>query len=195
MSPILKRDVSEQLRQAKRLAAAVTGHPQTRDDQYDRVSSIHHDRQGDEDVYATGSSRRGIGIGFGDEEDTGPPIRVRDSWDGKTYPVAVGVLGKGKERARAVDDERVGMLNGHAHVEVEDVEAEEVGHVSRTRSRALREWFGDEVGTMTPGRWIDLRNLMLEVSPHLYASSFRAITGLLYHDTLEFMLQLRAIFS
>jgi hypothetical protein len=192
MSPILKRDVSEQLRQAKRLAAAVTGHPQTRDDQYDRVSSFHGD---EEDVYATGSSRRGIGIGFGDQEDTGPPTRVRDSWDGKTYPVAVGVSVKGKERARAVDDERVGMLNGHGHVDSEDVEVEEGGPLSRTRSRTLKEWFGDEVGTMTPGRWIDLRNLMLEVSPHLYASSFRAITGLLYHDTLEFMLQLRAIFS
>jgi hypothetical protein len=36
--------------------------------------------------------------------------------------------------------------------------------MSRMQRRTAMEWIKEEVLTMTPGRWVDLRNLLLEVS-------------------------------
>jgi hypothetical protein len=39
-----------------------------------------------------------------------------------------------------------------------------VSGTPRMRRRTFVEWSKEEVLTMTPGRWLDLRNLLLEVS-------------------------------
>lgn len=39
-----------------------------------------------------------------------------------------------------------------------------VSGTTRMRRRTFVEWSKEEVLTMTPGRWLDLRNLLLEVS-------------------------------
>lgn len=161
MSPILKRDVGEQIRQAKRLAAAVTGHPLDHErDQYQYHShSEYEEVEGGGNAYATSSSSR-IGIGE-DEDDPGPPRR---SWEGRTF-VSPSTSAKGKERAIEEEDEvqeGVAML-GFDH---EDLNLNEgTMRYEGGRGRNLGEWFKDEVLTMTPGRWIDLRNLLLEVRP------------------------------
>jgi hypothetical protein len=169
MSPILKRDVGEQLRQAKRLAAAVAGHSPPLEDEYDHVSPSPDEtwrRSHDGNAYATSSSsRRGIGVD-GHEEDTGPPRR---SWEGRTYAQPSNP-GKGKEKAYmpAGEEEEVhAMLRDSfdAHEGQAVVSVGGDGVVTRTRSRTMREWLLEEVLTMTPGRWVDLRNLLLEVSP------------------------------
>jgi hypothetical protein len=168
MSPILKRDVGEQLRQAKRLAAAVSGHPPPLEHEFDHVSPSPDEtwrRSHDGNAYATSSSsRRGIGVD-GDEEDTGPPRR---SWEGRTY-AQPSIAGKGKEKAymSAEGDEEVhAMLRDSFDYQegqpVASVDGD--GVVTRTRSRTPREWLLEEMLTMTPSRWVDLRNLLLEVS-------------------------------
>lgn len=82
MSPILKRDVGEQIRQAKRLASVITGHTleNGHDHGYEQIHQSpskheYHNEHENGNAYATSSSsRRGIGIGVeGEEEDTGPP--------------------------------------------------------------------------------------------------------------------------
>lgn len=153
MSPILKRDVGEQIRQAKRLASAITGHPLEHDDQYHYHQSHHEIDDGN--AYATSSSsRRSTVTGLEDEDDPGPPRR---SWEGRTY---VEVKGKGKGRASEEEEE---VEEGVAMLGFDDGLGAKYtrGH----GRRSLNEWFGDEVLTMSPGRWIDLRNLLLEVRP------------------------------
>jgi hypothetical protein len=166
MSPILKRDVGEQLRQAKRLAAAVAGHPPPLEHEYDHISPSPDEtwrRSHDGNAYATSSSsRRGIGVD-GDEEDTGPPRR---SWEGRTYAQS-RTSGKGKEKAYMPEGEE--EEEAHAMLRDSDdgheVQANaSVGQATRIRSRTMVEWLREEVLTMTPGRWVDLRNLLLEVS-------------------------------
>jgi len=142
MSPILKRDVGEQYRQAKRLAAAVTGQPPPVDSNYDHIYQ-QDDINGN--AYATSSKRRSIGK-LEDEDDPGP----RRSWEGRTYIEQ----GKGKERALEDEGEGVAMLG---------FDDESFNTVEILRGRTMGEWFKDEVLTMSPGRWIDLRNLLLEV--------------------------------
>jgi hypothetical protein len=170
MSPILKRDVGEQIRQAKRLASVITGHTldNNNDHGYEQIHQSQYDNDnGNGNAYATSSSsssRRGIGIGIeGDEEDTGPP--GRGSWERKTFPLAQHQSVKGKERALTLDedieddDEEIAMLPLPLD---ESGMRMEGGH---GRGRTAVEWFRDEVLSMSPSRWIDLRNLLLEVSP------------------------------
>jgi len=153
MSPILKRDVGEQIRQAKRLAAAVTGNPPPLDSNYDH---IYQEEDVNGNAYATSSKRRSIGK-LEDEDDPGP----RRSWEGRTYVEG----GKGKER----DFEEVEVEEGVAMLGFEDDSFGTVGiRTGESRRRSLGEWFKDEVLTMSPGRWIDLRNLLLEVRPSLH---------------------------
>jgi hypothetical protein len=148
MSPILKRDVGEQIRQAKRLAAAVTGIPPPLDTNYDH---IYQEEDVNGNAYATSSKRRSIGK-LEDEDDPGP----RRSWEGRTFVEG----GKGKERdfEEVEVEEEVAMLGYD----------ESLGAVDIRRGRTMGEWFKDEVLTMSPGRWIDLRNLLLEVRPSLH---------------------------
>lgn len=174
MSPILKRDVGEQLRQAKRLAAAVTGHSPPFDNSYDHdhVSPSPEDtwrRSHDGNAYATSSSsRRGIGVD-GEEEDTGPP---RKSWEGRTYAQSQLGLSKGKEKAYMPIDEEEEEAHAMLRLSI-DGDGDDAGLETltgtasgsgRMQSRTMMEWIKEEVLTMTPGRWVDLRNLLLEVS-------------------------------
>ena len=153
MSPILKRDVGEQIRQAKRLAAAVTGNPPPLDSNYDH---IYQEEDVNGNAYATSSKRRSIGK-LEDEDDPGP----RRSWEGRTYVEG----GKGKER----DFEEVEVEEEVATLGFEDDPFGTAGiRAGESRKRTLVEWFKDEVLTMSPGRWIDLRNLLLEVRSSLH---------------------------
>jgi hypothetical protein len=158
MSPILKRDVSEQIRQAKRLAAAVTGQSPLETDhdhpQYETTNG---------NAYATSSSSR-IGIGIGEDEDDPGPRSPRRSWEGRTF--ISKSPGKGKERALDLDldedgevEEGVAMLG----FQEESLLGNTMGRSTIGRGRGVMDWFRDEVLTMSPGRWIDLRNLLLEV--------------------------------
>ena len=170
MSPILKRDVGEQVRQAKRLAAAITGKSPPLETEHDYFSPPRDDINRSGNAYATSSTSR-IGIGIGeDEDDPGP---VRRSWEGRTFVSP----GKGKERALEEDDE-VEEESAMLGVQDDAHGAAGLGRVS-SRGRSLRQWVRDEVLTMSPGRWIDLRNLLLEVRlmrlqvtqpPSLYAN-------------------------
>jgi hypothetical protein len=154
MSPILKRDVGEQIRQAKRLAAAVTGIPPPIDDSH--YDHIYQQEDVNGNAYATSSKRRSIGK-LEDEDDPGP----RRSWEGRTFVEG----GKGKER----DFEEVEVEEGVAMLGFEDDSFGTVGvRTGESRKRSLGNWFKDEVLTMSPGRWIDLRNLLLEVRPSLH---------------------------
>jgi hypothetical protein len=150
MSPILKRDVGEQIRQAKRLAAAVTGLSPPLDNNYDHVNQ-EEDANGN--AYATSSKRRSIGK-LEDEDDPGP----RRSWEGRTFVEG----GKGKERADEEEGEGVAMLG------FDDPSLGTSNPRGEGRGRTLGEWCKDEILTMSPGRWIDLRNLLLEVRPRLH---------------------------
>jgi hypothetical protein len=169
MSPILKRDVGEQIRQAKRLASVITGHTleNNNDHGYDRIHQSPYDSNNG-NAYATSSSRRGIGIGIeGEEEDTGPP--GRGSWERKTFPQSHRQSVKGKERALTLDedgedDEEIAMLPLPLD---ESGMRMEGGH---GRGRSAVEWFRNEILSMSPSRWIDLRNLLLEVSPPRFKS-------------------------
>jgi hypothetical protein len=154
MSPILKRDVGEQIRQAKRLAAAVTGiQSPPLDSHYDH---IYQEEDFNGNAYATFSKRRSIGK-LEDEDDPGP----RRSWEGRTFVEG----GKGKERdfEEVEVDEGVAMLGYDESLDAVDIR----------RGRTLGEWFKDEVLTMSPGRWIDLRNLLLEVRSRSIRSATR----------------------
>lgn len=174
MSPILKRDVGEHVRHAKRLASAVTGYAPSPDEGY-KIWDTHPSRDvaGDtiEEGFATASassSRRGIGIGVeGDEEDTGPPY-ARPSWEGRTY--AQREIDRGQARLSLEEDaeedsvylgqelrtpfiDDTGLRNTHTDMD---------GH-RLYRSRTVSEWATEELFSMSPSRWIDLRNLLLEV--------------------------------
>jgi hypothetical protein len=153
MSPILKRDVGEQIRQAKRLAAAVTGQSPPLDSNYDH---IYQEEDFNGNAYATSSKRRSIGK-LEDDDDPGP----RRSWEGRTFVEG----GKGKER----DFEEVEVEEGVAMLGFdESLGTGRQGVRGEGRGRSLGDWFKDEVLTMSPGRWIDLRNLLLEVSQSLH---------------------------
>ena len=155
MSPILKRDVGEQVRQAKRLAAAITGQSPPLETEHDYFSPPRDDINRNGNAYATSSTSR-IGIGLReDEDDPGP---VRRSWEGRTFVSP----GKGKERALVEDDE-VEEESAMLGIQGDEHGLVELGRAS-SRGRSLRQWVRDEVLAMSPGRWIDLRNLLLEVS-------------------------------
>ena len=174
MSPILKRDVGEHLRHAKRLASAVTGYPP--EEGYDTYNP-HGSRDGvTGEGFASGSSsRRGIGV-EGDEEDKGPPYS-RPSWEGRTFAQQEAYRGKARGSLDEEEDEHEDLVyrshevrepfiddtalrNTHAHLDG-----------GQYRSRSISEWAREEVFSMSPSRWVDLRNLLLEVCvPHHHQS-------------------------
>lgn len=155
MSPILHRDVGEHVRQAKRFAAAVTGQPPPDEHESWPPTDIEADRLRNS-AYATASTSR---LKEEDEDDPGP---LRPSWEGRTYsaPETDPPSDKGKQRALAlaVEDEQQGLML--------DAEGDRDDTALRNRStrRSLAEWARDELLDMSPSRWVDLRNLLLEVS-------------------------------
>jgi len=173
MSPILKRDVGEQIRQAKRLASVITGHTleNGHDHGYEQIHQSpskyeYHNEHENGNAYATSSSsRRGIRIGVeGEEEDTGPPGLRRGSWERKTFAQAQAQSVKGKERALEEDEEDEEGMERLAMLPL-SLDESGSGGMRVVGGRTAVEWFRDEVLTMSPTRWVDLRNLLLEVSP------------------------------
>ena len=148
MSPIIKRDISEHVRHARRLAAAATG--QIFDDRIE--TSPGEERFQPLKTYASGSSpRQGIGVY---EDD-------RQTW----YPGARWEREDRKGKGRAVECPASGEESD-----------EEIGERGRmlfdSRERGSRDGMEDgdtreELETsssLTKERWDDLRNLLLEVS-------------------------------
>lgn len=156
MSPILHRDVGEHVRQAKRLAAAVTG--QTPPDEHESWPPT--DSEADRlrnSAYATASTSR---LKEEDEDDPGP---LRPSWEGRTYSqpeTDPSSSYKGKQRALALvtEDEQQGLM-----LDAEE-DRDDTALRNRSTRRSLAEWARDELLNMSPSRWVDLRNLLLEVS-------------------------------
>jgi len=179
MSPILKRDVGEQIRQAKRLASVITGHTleNGHDHGYEQIHQSpskheYHNEHENGNAYATSSSsRRGIGIGVeGEEEDTGPPGLRRGSWERKTFAQAQAQSVKGKERALEEDEEDEEGMERLAMLPLSlSLDESGSGGMRMVGGRTAVEWFRDEVLTMSSTRWVDLRNLLLEVS-HSFSS-------------------------
>ena len=170
MSPILKRDVSETMRQARRLAGAVTGSPSyEHDDNAPSGSGGWFKPQSTDEVFVTGSDRRkGIGVEGADvgwegdryPDPRGDPLFDADDLDSDLDEAGGTAGGKdGKSRAgweveveEGGDGERTRML-GHTSGEtrLERLEYEE--SMSNTDS-----------GGMKSGQMRDLRNLLCEVS-------------------------------
>jgi hypothetical protein len=80
-------------------------------------------------------------------------------------------LSKGKEKAYMPiggEEEAHAMLRLSIDGDEEDAGLQTVPGtatgMSRMQRRTMMEWIKEEVLTMTPGRWVDLRNLLLEVS-------------------------------
>jgi len=175
MSPILKRDVSETLRQARRLASAVTG---SSDDTYRNNGESStaggggwYRPQITDEVFATGSDRRkGIGIENGDvgwETGKYPDPRHEPLFDAEMEVDDED----GEEMAKGGKREKKGGDGGW------DLEAEEGGEGERTRmlvqtsgeTRLERldydeDGMGPEVSGVKSGQLRDLRNLLFEVS-------------------------------
>lgn len=170
MSPILKRDVSETMRQARRLAGAVTGSPSyEHDDNAPSGSGGWFKPQSTDEVFVTGSDRRkGIGV---EGSDVG--------WEGVRYP---DPRGDPLFHADDVDsdlDETEGAA-GEKHSKGRagwEVEVEEGGDGERTRmlghtsgeTRLERLEYEDGMSNMDSsgmksGQLRDLRNLLCEVS-------------------------------
>ena len=151
MSPILKRDISEHVRHARRLVAAATG--QIFDD---RIESAAEDgRSKPSETYASGSSpRQGIGV----YEDDRQKWYAGGRWEREDR--------KGKGKATDCD----------GGVEASDEEVGERGRMlfdpgEKGGDGGLREEleYGEvELGigssSLTKEKWNDLRNLLLEVS-------------------------------
>lgn len=102
MSPILKRDIGEQLRHARKLATAMTGQASRDDGKWDEHDHGHDERHRQQYEYdqhlkhhifdssgtqalASSSARKGIGVGA-EEDDPG----LRRSWEGRTYVIDDG---------------------------------------------------------------------------------------------------------
>lgn len=190
MSPILHRDVGEHVRQAKRLAAVVTGRPSLEQDQHEWDSTR---RLSNGNAYATASSsRRGMGLREEDEEDTGPPQR-RPSWEGQTR--AEGEV-KGKMRfvedeAEELEMEDRSLLHPQPNgLTMDDTALRDTSTSGRTSNRTIAEWTKDEVLSMTPSRWIDLRNLLLEVCQHCSSGLSMRRVGLNVQATPALLLNL-----
>lgn len=181
MSPILKRDVGEHARHAKRLASAITGYsPASPEDQeyntWDTSGSTSKDgfRGATGEGYATASSRRGIGIDE-DEENTGPPFayahaHARPSWEGRTFVQPKADQASRGEVDEDEDDDDEDLVYRSQEVSTPFIEDTGLRNTDRTRdgetrypSRTVSEWAKGEVFSMSPSRWIDLRNLLLEV--------------------------------
>jgi hypothetical protein len=152
MSPILKRDISDQLRQALRLAQALTSNSTSSDIDGERELGIGMSIPA---AYASSSSlRKGIGV----EEDMKVDRSVQHGW-------MEGGKGKGKEVEKFSLDEG------------DEREAESVLHspVSlgigpgdwRDRIRIEEMDFAEpEIKGSTLAKWKDLRNLLFEVCLH-----------------------------
>ena len=106
MSPILKRDISEQIRQARRLATATLSSKHSHDDRQQLFDNVKH--EGREDDQSRGSSklgslsytsssspRKGIGV---EEEEEERPTSAWD-WTDDVRDASQGKGMKGKEKA------------------------------------------------------------------------------------------------
>ncbi|CAD6571746.1 MAG: hypothetical protein TREMPRED_000359 [Tremellales sp. Tagirdzhanova-0007] len=167
MSPILKRDISEHVRHARRLVAAATG--QIFDD---RIESAAEDgRSKPSETYASGSSpRQGIGV----YEDDRQKWYAGGRWEREDR--------KGKGKATDCD----------GGVEASDEEVGERGRMlfdpgEKGGDGGLREEleYGEvELGigssSLTKEKWNDLRNLLLEATPSLLLS----LVGLVFTGEL-----------
>ena len=181
MSPILKRDVSEHVRQGRRLASAVmTGKSSDHTNGDDPSPSVSPDS-----AYVSSSSAR---KGLADPLDHLPPDSVRKGkW--KAPPPFDGVNGINgiKEMPNEVSLNRNGqdegeypLQDGLAQTSVQDedehdphdvddhLDAHET-HAMLAKPRVEEMGFRDTMDGSEPswrghGKWIDLRNLLVEVS-------------------------------
>ena len=180
MSPILKRDVGEHVRHAKRLASAITGYsPASSEEGYNNNNNWEPSGSSSKDGfrddvpgegYATASSsRRGIGVDE-DEENTGPPYaypHARPSWEGRTFVQPKTDRVDPEEEDEDEDDDLVYRSQETSTPFIEDTGLRNTNRIedgeTRYPSRTVSDWAKDEVLSMSPSRWIDLRNLLLEV--------------------------------
>ena len=161
MSPILKRDIGEHIRHARRLAAAVTGQ-ETEDEHYKHDSYHHEEWLKHPDPNASGSSAR-HGIGVDEDEDESDRVKSGE------WKRTEGVDWKGKRKAEMDGDESdeevgegVGMLASGPRVNkgrIKGMEYEE-GEIFSHGSSSVKE------------KLVDLRHLLFEVRqarrPHIY---------------------------
>ncbi|WWD21552.1 hypothetical protein CI109_106038 [Kwoniella shandongensis] len=185
MSPILKRDITDQVRYAKRFIGATTGiqHPSLRDDNDYEKALETEDLPIATGAYASSSSaRQGIGV---KKDEVEADYSFRESRWGETRSASNGGPDKkGKGKARDVSAGRVG------DVLFDEVEAEaaEDGLIdsrssqdgwSDARSKMGRMDFAEAVddaggqsgmGGGRIGKWHDLRSLLFEATPSLLLS-------------------------
>jgi hypothetical protein len=168
MSPILKRDVGEQLRQARRLASVTTGlissseddlsrahHLSSADVNTDKLKTPLHSQTWDEG--GTSSGRR-MGIGVEDPESqralaadrwgrTTGMVLEPNRWDGRSK-------GKGKGRARDSDEEALPPRRGAWEeldraraIEEEEGGQGEQGVILGQRYKGIREDDGPDISS------------------------------------------------
>jgi len=190
MSPILKRDVSETLRQARRLASAVTGSATTiSDDIYMNNGEPSTGRGGwykpvkSDEVFVTGADRRkGIGRENGDtDQDMG--------FEGRRYPDPRGEALFDAEAGSEEDDEEVMLRGSGMNAKGWEGEVEEGGQGERTRmldqtsgETRLERLDYEEVEVETglgsglkSGQMRDLRNLLCEVSRAMHLTMNKGV--------------------
>ncbi|WVW78359.1 hypothetical protein I302_100313 [Kwoniella bestiolae CBS 10118] len=189
MSPILKRDISEQYRHAKRLASATLGSSSNNDNQYDTYQRIDDSigeassRSNKEEGYSNSSSaRQGIGVDRGEVESAFP------IWKGSTTSTSLagGWKGKGKSKAVGGEGDEMRRIGAAEEYELDSQLDGDEGYIRRLDSistdRPIRARLnfaepemedgagsGKGIGTGM-GKRRDLRSLLLESTPSLLLS-------------------------
>ncbi|WWC86829.1 uncharacterized protein L201_001708 [Kwoniella dendrophila CBS 6074] len=188
MSPILKRDLSEHYRQAKRLAAATIG-TSSNDESYDNYQRINDDDKLGESSNSSGtrgysnssSARQGIGVNR-EEDESSLPI-----WKGNTTTIIGQSFWKGKARSTEREEEiRASQAQEYELNDFDDEDANEFDRLNIDRNsksldggeRPIRSRFEyaepediqDKKAGIGIGKWKDLRSLLLESTPSLLLS-------------------------
>ncbi|WWD07605.1 hypothetical protein V865_005706 [Kwoniella europaea PYCC6329] len=190
MSPILKRDISEQYRQAKRLASATLG-SSSNDNLYNNYERVYEDDLGEgssgsssrknEGFSNSSSARQGIGVDKGEDESAFP------TWKGSTTPQMSNGSWKGKGRGtRQGDHTRIAAaeeyeLNDSLDKDEEYIKRSDSISIDEDQDKPIRsrrldmDYAEPDDGIRNTnlkgiGKWRDLRSLLLESTPSLLLS-------------------------
>ncbi|WVR04681.1 hypothetical protein IAU60_001692 [Kwoniella sp. DSM 27419] len=182
MSPILKRDLSEQLRQAKRLASAATGYDLDHDEGYSAYEPVRNDEcdsgRGTKGYTSSSSARQGIGVDREEAESSLPDWRwskVDLGANDTSHPVN-GVNSTAKGTARVAMEYELPEDEDHDGV------AMAWGDHASLGARRERLEYAEPVEQrgMSLSKWRDLRSLLFEATPSLMIS----LVGLVFTGEL-----------
>lgn len=203
MSPILKRDISETVRQARRFASAATGSTYDEYEDYQDYGASSRKSTSIEDhrpvqlerVFSSGADRRrGVGIengdvGWGPTTHTAPHRHKEEEEEGDVEEVQGGGgdekglhyarFGNGQDEGEGVDERDRMISTPDRSGVVSPVERGRLGGMEYEDGLSGRVDKWDSVRgvfKMGPGQWRDLRSLLFGVSPlHPFSSAMDSI--------------------